>query len=290
MVESSFVINETDVIKDLDIFEKGGQGIINIGYYNKSKVIIKTISKGEYIEKELQAYITLSHDYMVHFHGYYFDNYGNINLVLDFAEGATLTEKILDDKLNYQQKLNIIEKLTIFLIYLREKHAIHRDLKPDNIKVKVINDTEVEIKVLDFGITKLANKSVDFTKMKEGTLSYTPPEVFGFEESDLVEVSFKYDIWSLGMIISYLFSGSTPWKTDKKKINNFLLYIESQLIDKKPFPVPGKLDHNIKTVVELCTNVDPIKRINPLTVLTLIKLIKSKKEVSEYVLTSDNYK
>lgn len=272
---------------------QGGQGVIYEGYYNEKKVVIKLFVKNSYNEREIQAYTKLTHEFMVKFHGYFIDNEKNINLVLDYAEGEDVSELILLKKLNYMQKLLIMEKLAIFLIYLREQHVIHRDLKPQNIKVKIINDKNIELKVLDFGISKISTLSIDYTRQNIGSLAYAPPEIFSMQDDDQVQVSYKFDIWSLGMICCYIFSEiSPPWKSNNSNTKNsyLLLYIERKLVLKEAFIVPDSLDSNIKTIVSLCTKVYPDERITPATLLMLIgKTIKEEK-ISEIKLSEENFK
>jgi serine/threonine protein kinase len=291
--EQSFLVNEQDVVIENEL-DSGGQGIISQGTYMNNKIVIKTLMKNDYDVKEIEAYTKLLHPYMVKFHGYYMDKKENINLVLDYAEGEDLSKIIPLESLTYKQKLDIVEKLADFLIYLRENHAIHRDLKPQNIKVQVLNDDSVDLKVLDFGITKISKYTVDYTRNNIGTLAYAPPEIFTFDENtninETVKISYKYDIWSLGMITSYLFSGIFPWKSNKSTLSNHLMFVEVQLIKKKDFIIPGNLDSNVKKLIAHCTNIDPDKRINPYTILNFIKTIKLGQDVTEINITEDNYK
>lgn len=295
--QKDYLIDPQDVTQG-DQISEGGQGEIFKGTYNGKNVVIKNFKASIYNEREIQAYTQLTHEFMVRFYGYFIDKHQNINLVLDYAEGEDLSNLILENKLNYKQKLQIIKKLAKFLVYLRKEHVIHRDLKPQNIKAQIIDEENIDIKILDFGISKISNISVAYTKQNVGSLAYAPPEIFSSqnddeEDQDQVQVSYKFDIWSLGMIACYIFTGiSPPWASNNKTVRRefLLLFIERMLITQAKFKVPDSLeDKNIKKIVSLCTQVTPEERINPATLENLLARIEQNEDISNVSLSKANF-
>eukprot|EP00340_Litonotus_pictus_P003717 CAMPEP_0170518010 /NCGR_PEP_ID=MMETSP0209-20121228/3811_1 /TAXON_ID=665100 ORGANISM="Litonotus pictus, Strain P1" /NCGR_SAMPLE_ID=MMETSP0209 /ASSEMBLY_ACC=CAM_ASM_000301 /LENGTH=291 /DNA_ID=CAMNT_0010803421 /DNA_START=1 /DNA_END=876 /DNA_ORIENTATION=- len=282
-----FLIKESTVEIGHEI-DQGGQGKIRLGYFSDKKIVIKTFHKDTYDEKEILAYSLLKHDYMVRFHGYFIDQNESVNLVLDYAEGETLDKLIISDTMNYKQKLLIAAKLATFLSYLRDSHAIHRDLKPQNIKIKILNEEDLELKVLDFGITKITDQTMMETMGEKGTIAWAPPEIFTLIGQDKVKISFKYDVWSLGLIFSYLFSGVYPWKTTVNQVKKHMsIFIETKLINKSNFILPEPLSSNVKKLVSLCTTANSESRINPKTILNLLDMIKESKDITEIMLKEE---
>ena len=126
-------------------------------------------------------------------------------IVMEFIEGKTLRESI--GQLSEKRIIETILQIATGLSVAHEKGIIHRDIKPDNI---ILND-EDHIKIMDFGlakrkgITKLTLSSSTLL----GTLSYTSPEnIKGFE------LDARTDIWSLGVLLYELLTGSLPFKAD----------------------------------------------------------------------------
>ena len=272
------------------IIGKGGQAVVYNGFYNNTEVVIKKFEKQDINLKEIMAYSKLKHDAMVKFHGYYHDEDESVNLVLDYFEGVNLGDAIPGNIFNNNQKFEIIKKITDFLIYLRENHAIHRDIKPQNIKVKLINDNEILVKVLDFGIATISEKTIHEVTGDLYTLSYAPPEIFEIDFLEKMQISYKYDIWSFGLVISYLISGIYPWKkSDSKPIRFFNLVVEQHLMKKDEFIIPDEIQGNWRLLIKYMTSVDSKNRINPQTVKDLLDCVENNKDIANVIIGSNNY-
>jgi len=162
--------------------------------------------------------------------------------------------------------LSIIFEICSILDQFHQKKLIHRDIKPGNIMVQSLKNNKV--KLIDFGISKIATHTATFTGRQIGTLPYMPPEMFDFDpdafsttdqEVRPVPVSAKSDIWSLGCLISEVFSGLKPWTTKKdQKVTETT--ITSKLQKKTKFPVPSSVDPDVKSIIESATAVDPNDR------------------------------
>lgn len=76
--------------------------------------------------------------------------------------------------------------------FMHANHIVHRDLKPQNIFV----DSDMNLKVGDFGISKLLDSTAQHCKTSAGTPSYMAPEMMESQN-----YSYKADIWSLGCVI-----------------------------------------------------------------------------------------
>lgn len=273
MVDSENESFDSDaVIKD-KIIDQGGQSKVYIGTYYDKIVVVKEYDKEfEYEMREIKAYSKLSHKAMVKFYGYYFDNRQRLNLVLDYAEGETLEKLIVQEKINFNQKLNLIYQLCDFLIYLKLNKTIHRDLKPNNFKVKILSESEVSLKIIDFGIAKINSQTQSKASNDFSTLSFAPPEIFTIDEEDKFKISYKYDVWSFGLIVSYLMTGISPWCNTSKDILR-ISKIEQMLIEKKKFNIPKTLDEKLKIIVQECTLIEPEERADPVNIKILIEKI-----------------
>lgn len=119
-------------------------------------------------------------------------------LVLELVEGDTLAERLARGPLPVADVVAIARQIADALEAAHERGIVHRDLKPANIK---ITPTGV-VKVLDFGIAKVAARDDDETKVLTregaviGTAAYMSPEQTRGQNVDK-----RSDIWSFGCVL-----------------------------------------------------------------------------------------
>ena len=103
----------------------------------------------------------------------------------------------------------IISQLISAVVYCHERKIVHRDLKPENVLLDMNSSGELQIKIIDFGTAQVFSSS---TKLRAttGTAYYIAPEVL------MKNYNEKCDVWSCGVILYILLSGTPPFygKTD----------------------------------------------------------------------------
>lgn len=132
---------------------------------------------------------------------------GNYYIVMEYIEGKTL-KQLLQKRgaLTLTEVLDIMSQLTDGLAHAHEAYIIHRDIKPQNI---MIEDNGL-IKITDFGIATAINSTqLTQTNSVMGSVHYLPPEQANGKGSTI-----KSDIYSLGILMYELLSGSVPFKGD----------------------------------------------------------------------------
>lgn len=113
-------------------------------------------------------------------------------ITLEFIEGKNLNYFIKGWDLPVNEKLKIIVQILDAVIYAHSKNVIHRDLKPGNILI----DTEYNVKIIDFGISKFESSIFsDYTFKSFGT-----PKYASSEQKKSLDITFKTDIYALGII------------------------------------------------------------------------------------------
>jgi eukaryotic-like serine/threonine-protein kinase len=137
----------------------------------------------------------------------------------EFIEGRTLREVLTQSQMSLGEVLDVSIQIAGALSTAHEAHLIHRDIKPENVMVR----PDGYVKVLDFGLAKLVeqeNKSFigleDATTRNRtakgvilGTVNYMSPEQAKGEQVDE-----RTDIFSLGVVISEMITGRTPFAGD----------------------------------------------------------------------------
>ncbi len=119
---------------------------------------------------------------------------------MEFVEGENLTTAF--PNLSYKEKLEILLQIARGLNYIHNRHIIHFDIKTDNIFL-IKEKNSYKAKIMDFG---LANLVEDFSGKVRGTLVYIAPEVLLKKDID-----YRVDLYSLGMVIYYIFSSKLPF-------------------------------------------------------------------------------
>lgn len=248
-----------DTYKILKVLGQGGMGKVYLANHlrlNKT-VVIKTLLtqsgnetslKRFQREALLQAQVT--HPNAVSIIDLDQTIQGVLYMVMDYAPGKPLSELIQLNSIGFTDVIQIGKQIMDVLIHAHEKKIIHRDLKPQNIIVDG-EKGKYYIKILDFGIAKmLSEKKQEISENLTGenrivgTLRYMPPEQAVGEKVD-----FTADIYSAGVILYEMTTGSVPFSS-----NESLYSLTSMLINKKPpsfdeikprFSVPKSLEKAI---------------------------------------------
>ncbi|XZE53737.1 protein kinase domain-containing protein [Planctomycetaceae bacterium SH139] len=120
-------------------------------------------------------------------------------------------------------RMTIIERLKLFIDvcsavqHAHQKGVIHRDIKPSNVMV-TLHDEKPIVKVIDFGIAKAIGQSLTdktiYTRFFSmiGTPLYMSPEQ---AEMNGLDVDTRSDIYSLGVLLYELLSGTTPFERER---------------------------------------------------------------------------
>lgn len=254
----------------------GGYGQVFKGEYKGNKVAIKKLlitpdDKPESLvelSKEIQFIQVAENENLPKFYGIMVSKKeGHVHLVSEFINGKNLQEAF--PLMSEDEKIDVINQICIVLDALHSKKLLHRDLKPANIMVEEGH----KIRLIDFGISKVAQKTVTHTKNCIGTVPYMCPEYYDIvleidpDNDKPITISNKADMWAVGAITSEIFSGFIPW-TNKCNNNN---QIEKQLIKQSPFPVPDIKNKLALAICDLCLKIDPTERASAHDVIKYIE-------------------
>ena len=131
---------------------------------------------------------------------------------MELVNGQSLNRYCDEAKLGIRERLELFVPICQAVQHAHQKGVIHRDLKPNNILVALIDGKPVP-KVIDFGVAKatacrLTDESLD-TQIGAviGTLEYMSPEQAGEASED---IDTRADIYSLGIILYELLTGLRP--------------------------------------------------------------------------------
>ena len=180
---------------------------------------VKTIPK-EKIKREMHLFKRekdifreLDHPNIVKFYESYEDK-KFFHVVMEYCSGGELFDRVVEKgHLDERQCSFIMQKIFSALKYLHERGIVHRDIKPENF-LFANYDTDAEIKLIDFGLSRKIDDLDVKLQTKAGTPLYVSPEV--------LKGSYDYrcDYWSAGVTMYVLLSGRHPFIAE----TNALLY------------------------------------------------------------------
>ena len=139
---------------------------------------------------------------------------GRPYFVMELVDGARITDYADRQKLSTRERLDLFVQVCRAVQHAHQKGIIHRDLKPSNILVAVHDGVPVP-KVIDFGIAKATQEPLGERTVSTGveqflgTPAYMSPEQAGLGSRD---VDTRSDIYSLGVLLYELLTGSTPFE------------------------------------------------------------------------------
>ena len=196
-------------------------------------------------------------------------------IAMEYIQGTTLRQQLSLGGLSVSQALNIAVQVATALSSAHASGIVHRDIKPENIMLR----PDGYVKVLDFGLAKLTEILHDpdrpdavvtnvhtETGMLMGTVKYMSPEQLRDTRIDE-----RTDIWSLGVVLYEMLTGSTPFEapTSNESVASILAQqrprlkfpdgISKQLHDVVSKALEKERDHRYQTVTKFATDLSRLR-------------------------------
>ncbi len=181
-------------------------------------------------------------------------------IVMEYVEGRTLDQTIVSRGLEVTRSLRYAAQIADALARAHEAGIVHRDLKPSN----VIVTPDDRVKVLDFGVAKLldrsdgdsdaATRSVPITDagIAVGTAAYMSPE-----QAEGKKIDARSDIFSFGAVLYEMITGRKPFAGDSQ------VAILSKVLNEEPAAprtfITG-LSPDVERTILRCLRKDPARR------------------------------
>jgi len=222
------------------------------------------------LEREAEVLATLNHPNIGAVYGFE-ESPAATGIVLELVEGPTLADRIVHGALPIDECLAIAKQIADALDAAHEKNVIHRDLKPANIKVTPGG----KVKVLDFGLAKMAESSAGSTRQDPayalsmsptlavretsaglilGTAGYMSPE-----QARGKPVDRRSDIWSFGCVLYEMVTGRPVFDAGETVSDAV-----AAILTKEPdwTRLPANVPDSIRRLLRRCLEKDSDRRVH----------------------------
>lgn len=202
-----------------DIIEQVGRGSMGVVYRAQDTVLEREValkllwedfcdddSALARFQREARAVARLTHRNIVTLYELAQQEDGRPYIAMEFLRGAPLDKRLrADPPLSLVEKVDIVAQLCAGLHFAHEQGVVHRDVKPANIWVL----PDATVKLLDFGIARLASSSITRDGNVLGTAAYMAPE-----QIEGAAVDGRTDIFAAGVVLYELLVGHKPFEAD----------------------------------------------------------------------------
>jgi serine/threonine protein kinase/tetratricopeptide (TPR) repeat protein len=228
---------------------EGGMGIVYMAEQHepvKRRVALKIIKPGmdsrqviARFEAERQALSLMDHPNIAKVLDAGTTDSGRPYFVMELVKGQPITQYCDEKHLTPRQRLELLLPVCQAIQHAHQKGIIHRDIKPTNILVAEY-DLQPVPKVIDFGVAKATSQALTektmFTGLGQlvGTLEYMSPEQAKVNQLD---IDTRSDIYSLGVLLYELLTGSTPF--DRQRLRSAAFDEMLRIIREEEPPKPS---------------------------------------------------
>lgn len=167
--------------------------------HNGKRVLIKEILGNAVVYNEL---IKIRHKNIPIVYEVVSDGIYSI-IIEEYIDGITVGDILETGVYSSEGVSTIVSQVSDALHFLHGRGIVHRDIKPENIMIS----NEGEVKLVDFGISRIKGNVSGKDTVVLGTTGFAAPEQYGISETDA-----RSDIYAIGILINVMLTGEHPAK------------------------------------------------------------------------------
>ncbi|XP_004299508.1 PREDICTED: mitogen-activated protein kinase kinase 9-like [Fragaria vesca subsp. vesca] len=188
---------------------------------------------------------------------------GDMWILMEYMDSGTLESLLKQQGTFSEAKLvHVARQVLNGLNYLHGQKIIHRDIKPANLLV----NSNMEVKVADFGVSKMLCRTLDNCNSYVGTCAYMSPERFDPDTYGGNYNGYASDIWSLGLTLMELYMGHFPFLPPGQRPDWATLMCA--ICFGEPPALPEGVSEEFRSFMECCLQKESGKRWTAAQLLT----------------------
>jgi serine/threonine-protein kinase len=196
---------------------------------------------GRFVDRfhlEAKTLASLNHNNIVTLYDYGQTDDGQFYLALEYIEGPRFTDLVRQGPMAAERASELILQVCRALRYAHKRGVVHRDLKPSNLLIRVDDDGEEHVKVVDFGLVKVLEG--DDQSLTRAGLILGSPHCMAPEQIRGQDVDHRSDIYAIGILLFRAVVGSWPFHGDSSTAT-MIAHINQ--------PIPAFAEANVDLVV-----------------------------------------
>lgn len=229
----------------------------------------------KHAERELEIMRGLDHPRLVKLFDVFELNEHSFASVMELSMGEDLDAYLKAHRLlkEHDARVILIQMVSALRYFADlDNPVIHYDLKPANVLFHSALSTSFDIKITDFGLSKVImqhgagatdDPSIELTSQGTGTFWYLPPETF--ETGSTPRISNKVDIWAVGVIFFQMLYGKRPFaegENQRRIWHDKLIVHRARTLEFPPLPPGQRVSNEAKELIKKCLAFDVHDRID----------------------------
>ncbi len=252
-------MGEVYLCTDLDLRRPVALKILRAG--------VDTDDGGRFIERfrlEARTLATLNHTNIVTLYEYGETDDGQLFLALEYIDGPRFTDIARQGPMDPGRVLRLTMQVCRALRFAHRRGVVHRDLKPSNLLIRVDEDGEEQVKVVDFGLVKVVEDDQSLTRA--GLILGSPHCMAPEQIRGLKGVDHRADIYAVGVLMFRALVGKWPFHGETSTAT-MIAHIN------QPTPSFAELNPDIalppglEDIVRRCLEKDPNNRYSEVAAL-----------------------
>jgi serine/threonine protein kinase len=183
------------------------------GQHVAVKVLIESKTQNpsvrERFEREWRVMQGISHPNVISLLDWPKHKQGVLYFAMELLDGETLYHRLEREKIPLDVAVTIFEQLAEALSAVHAAGIVHRDVKPQNIFLTEDASGKTRVKLLDFGLARVAGSNITGSGLIVGTPAYVAPEQASGDKVDE-----RVDVYALGLVMYRVLTGQHPFSSD----------------------------------------------------------------------------